>query len=59
MGTGNTILILLLGAFLPNTVEGTMVGKLASATEPAVALKVFFKKILLLFENSEFSMVKY
>jgi hypothetical protein len=38
----------LLGAFFPKTDAGTIVGKPASATVPAVALIVFFKKVRLL-----------
>jgi hypothetical protein len=37
------MLILLLGAFFPNTEEGTMVGKITVPTAVAVA---FFKNIL-------------
>jgi hypothetical protein len=51
--------ILLLGAFFPKTDEGTMVGKLFKAIDPAVTLIVFFRKRLLLFESSKFFMVKY
>jgi hypothetical protein len=40
---------LLLGAFLPKTDAGTIVGKPASATVPAVALTVFFRKARLPF----------
>ena len=43
------IFILLLGALFPNTVDGTMVGKLLSSIVPAVAVADFFKKLLLLF----------
>jgi hypothetical protein len=43
------MLTLLLGAFLPKTDAGTMVGKPESTTAPAVLLIVFFKKFLLLF----------
>src|SRR5688572_905025 len=42
-------LILLLGAFFPNTVEGTMVGKAEKATAPIVMVPVFFKNVLRLF----------
>jgi hypothetical protein len=57
MGAGNTAytnlpnVILLLGAFLPKTEAGTMVGKPARATVPAVALTVFFKKTRRLVES--------
>jgi hypothetical protein len=38
--------IRLLGAFFPNTLAGTMLGKFANAMVPAVALRLFFKNFL-------------
>jgi len=43
------ILILLLGAFFPKTVEGTIVGAPCNSIPPAVSVKEFFKKLLLPF----------
>jgi len=39
-------LIRLLGAFLPNMVAGTIIGKLAARTDPAAALAVLHKNFL-------------